>query len=110
MAVRICLTDPRRVKERHITFDNWVEVWSYYEKLVVKYLVFNAMRHLLITIYLLQSATKSLTGIVLLCMISNTGLNYSARMIVDRLQFDKVDMNLSPTILDSTAICPKAAS
>ncbi len=34
------------------------------------------MRHLLITVFLWQSATESKAGIVLICMILNTGLNF----------------------------------
>ncbi len=33
----------------------------------------------------------------------------NSRIRFDRLQFDKVDMDLFPTILDSTTTCPNAA-
>ncbi len=65
----------KKSKRKIHNFDNWVEAWSHYEKLVVKYVAVGCHEAFVDYCLFMQSVTKRLIGIVLLCMISNTGLN-----------------------------------
>ncbi len=103
MAMRIYLTDPRRVKY----FDNWVYAWSHYEKLVVKYVGVGCHVGFVDYCQFMAEGNKTLNWYTIPMYDFKHRIKLaSTRTIVDWLQFYKADINLFPTILDSTAIRP----
>ncbi len=104
---------PKKSKRKIHNFDNWVEAWSHYEKLVIKY-VGVGCHEAFVDYHLFMAECNKKYSCSWYC-IAMYDFKHRVKLansttLFDRLQFDKVNMDLFPTILDSTAIQPNTAS
>ncbi len=93
---------PKKSKRKIHNFDNWVEVWPHYEKLVIKYVGVGCHEAFVDYRLFMAECNKEYSWycIVMYDFKHRVKLANSPT-IFDLLQFDKVDMDLFPTILDS---------
>ncbi len=100
---------PRKSKRKIHNFDNWVEAWSHYEKLVIRYVGVGCHEAFVnYGLFMAESNKKYTWYCITMYDFKHRVKLANSRTIIDRFQFDKVDMDLFPTILDSTAIRPNA--
>jgi hypothetical protein len=100
---------PKRTKRRINNFDNWLEAWAHYEKLVIKYVGVCCHEAFVdYRLFMTECNRKYNWYCVAMYDFKHRVSLAAASTLAGRFAFSTVDMNLFPTILDSTAIRPNA--
>ena len=100
---------PKRTKRRINNFDNWLEAWAHYEKLVIKYVGVCCHEAFVdYRLFMTECNKKYNWYCVAMYDFKHRVSLAAASTMAGRFAFSTVDMNLFPTILDSTAIRPNA--